>query len=50
MIITRLAIVDECGDVVVWCDTISEEEAQEIIDTHEEWYYKCFDADMEGYE
>lgn len=44
MIEVRLAIVDECGDIVAWCDKMSDEESQELVDTHPEWYYKCIDV------
>ena len=50
MIEVRLAVVDECGDVVVWCDEVTEEEAQELVDNHPEWYYRCFGVNTEGYE
>lgn len=37
----RSAIVDECGDVVYWCDELTDEEVDDILDSHEEWSRKC---------
>lgn len=37
----RSAIVDECGDVVMWCDEMSQDEIQEILDQHPEWRERC---------
>lgn len=44
MIEVALAVVDECGDVVAWVSDVGEEEAEKMIQEHEEWYYKCFDC------
>ena len=34
----RTAIVDECGTVRAWCDDLTDEEQEEILASHEEWY------------
>lgn len=37
----RTAIVDELGDVVCWCEDLTEDNIEEILDTHPEWSRRC---------
>lgn len=37
----RSAIVDELGDVVYWCDELTEEEIIAILAAHIEWSRRC---------
>lgn len=39
--IFRTAIVDELGDIVEWCDKLTEEEIEEMLDEHVEWSRKA---------
>ena len=40
----RSAIVDECGDVMYWCDQLSRDEEIEILLEHPEWTTRCFEV------
>lgn len=33
----KMAIVDELGDVMYWCNELAETEIEEILDAHPEW-------------
>ena len=37
----RSAIVDECDDVMYWCDELSSADEREILESHPEWHTKC---------
>mgnify|MGYP007038281378 CR=1 FL=1 len=37
----RSAIVDECGDIVYWCDESTREEIDECLAQHPEWRERC---------
>lgn len=39
----RTAIVDELGEVMYWCDELSQNEVEEILDNHVEWKKKCIE-------
>lgn len=42
----RLAIVDELGYVMFWCDELQGEEQIEcILDSHPEWNRRCVEID-----
>ena len=42
----RLAIVDELGHVMFWCDELQGEEQIEcILDSHPEWNRRCVEID-----
>lgn len=41
MVEFRTAIVDELGEVMYWCDELSENEIKNILDNHIEWKQKC---------
>ena len=41
MIEYRTAIVDECGDVVMWCEDMDQDEIEEILEDHIEWRMRC---------
>lgn len=38
----RIAIVDELGYIMYWCDEFKDvEEIEDILEVHPEWRYKC---------
>lgn len=37
----RIAIVDECGDIVRWCSNLSVAEIDDILSNHPEWHKEC---------
>jgi len=37
----KSAIVDECGDVVYWCEELSSDEIETILANHPEWRTRC---------
>lgn len=37
----RTAIVDECGDIIAWCDNLSHEERNQILEENPEWSVQC---------
>lgn len=41
MVEFRSAIVDELGEVMYWCDELTENEIREILKNHTEWKKKC---------
>lgn len=41
MVEFRTAIVDELGEVMYWCDELSENEIKNTLDSHIEWKKKC---------
>ena len=36
----RMAIVDECGDVVYWMDELTKDETLQALEDHPEWQMK----------
>jgi hypothetical protein len=39
----KSAIVDECGDIVYWCENLTENEIREILANHIEWRRTCIE-------
>ena len=39
----RSAIVDELGHVMFWCNELSDEQIQSILEEHPEWSRKCIE-------
>ena len=37
----RSAIVDECEDIICWCDEITDIQKQEMLEEHPEWHISC---------
>lgn len=37
----KSAIVDECGDVVYWCEELSEDEIEIILTDYPEFRIRC---------
>ncbi len=37
----KSAIVDECGDVVYWCENLTDNKIDEILVNHPEWRIAC---------
>jgi len=37
----RTGICNECGEVVVWCDELTDEQVQKLLNDHEEYYLNC---------
>lgn len=40
----KSAIVDECGDVVYWCENLTDNEIDEILVNHPEWCIACIEC------
>jgi nucleoside-triphosphatase THEP1 len=45
MIYARV-IVDECGEVMEYISDLLEEEVEEILEEHPEWWIKCIPVEM----
>ena len=41
MIEFKTAIVDELGEVMYWCDELTQDEIKNILNNHTEWKQKC---------
>lgn len=37
----KSAIVNECGEVIAWCDDLTEYEINEILEDHVEYLIEC---------
>ena len=37
----KSAICNELGEVVAWCEDITDEEVQATLDEHEDYYLNC---------
>lgn len=44
MIEFKSAIVDELGNIVCWCENLSDEEIEEILTNHIEWRKTCIEC------
>ena len=41
MVEFRTAIVDELEEVMCWCDELTQNEIEDILNNHIEWKKKC---------
>lgn len=40
----RSAIVDECLCVRYWCDELTQEQIDSILEKHPEWFIRCVEV------